>query len=804
MQTTGLLNSTSLRDKIQLSARLNRVRLARAKALMTPLQRQLLHLIPWLFHHNDPQLPGFNGPLTPHGVEAYMGGDIEDNVAKLLDFPAINNNAQAAPAIAGVFAMGSTATFGQNQQSDLDIWLVIEQEFTDTQTHALMAKARSICQWYAEFQLEMNCYLVHADQFITKGSGQRQLLGKEHSGNVQHWLLLEEFYRNHIHLAGRPIAWWPNASSDSSVLYLGDVSQLPASEYFGASLWQLYKGLVKPHKALLKVMLLEAYASQFPRTALISEQVWQGLTQGDFSSETDPYLLLYLSIEKYLVKREEHKRLEVVRRCFYLKCGVRLSDSQNSNDWRFHKIKSLVASWGWHNDLIELLDNCHQWDSVQLQWFNQQLNEVMLECYQVLLQFASCQQLNERLRFSELNMLSRKLSTYFVESKHQIVKLNMLWSQSIWEQKITIVGDPGKYQLWRGEGEHAQIVARAETKGALLCWACLNGVADQRTLWVRQAHRSDPSVLIDYARLCRELVQTIKVGSNLISGRDLSIPWYFKQLIFILNLEDDPTARWQGQEMMVDYTQGNVLSLGLAKQNMLASIDVFSVNSWGECHCVRYSGNSAILQALHKVSHGLRRAPKKVDISVICHSQRLRQQLSLAVNCIAQQAARLSHHQGGTYLVRYLFIGPSCYKLTFGSDGMSYSIEPDIKHLDTQAQIKFEEIARPNLGEQPLSVLPIAAREMASFGVVQYFLRERETGIYVFVLNEQNELSHYVESNLDMVTLVRNISSESIFEDKAIAALGFNLPQFYSLEQGDGELAVLPFGFSSAELNGQF
>ncbi|MBV7317268.1 class I adenylate cyclase [Shewanella sp. NIFS-20-20] len=793
-----------LKHKIQLSGRLNRVRLARAKALMTPLQRQLLHLIPWLFHYHHPQLPGFNGSLTPHGVEAYQGGEIEDSFAKLLDLSMASFESKTLPAIAGIYAMGSTATFGQNNQSDLDIWLVIDQEFTDTQTQSLMAKAHTICQWYEGFQLDVNCYIVHANQFILKGRGQRQLLAKEHSGNVQHWLLLEEFYRNHIHLAGRPVAWWPQARHDPSVLYLGDVYQLPASEYFGASLWQLYKGLVKPHKSLLKVMLLEAYASEFPHTSLISEQVWQGLLQGDFSSATDPYLLLYQCIETYLLKRQDLRRLEIVRRCFYLKCGVTLSNTSNGNDWRFHKMQTLVEAWGWDRDLIVLLDNCHQWDSVQLQWFNQQLNEVMLECYQVLLQFASRQQLNERLRFSELNMLSRKLSTYFTESKHQIVKLNMLWSQSIWEPRLTIVGDPGKYQLWRGEGDDAQVVFRADTKTALISWACLNGVADQRTQWVRQAHRSDPSVLIDYASICRTLVQTIDTGPRRISGRDLSKPWYFRQLIFILNMEDDPTARWQGQEMMVDYTQSNVFSLGRVKQNMLASVDVFSVNSWGECHCVRYSGNSAILEALHKVSHGLRRSPERVNLAVLCHSQRLKNQLSLAVNCLLQQTARLSHHQQSTYLVQSLHLGECHYRMVFGSDGMHYHLASDAESSQDYLKPQLQEIPRPDLGEQPLSGLPIAAREIASFGVVQYFLRDSRQGIDVFILNDQNELSHYVETRLNMVTLVRHISAKSIFDDQAMAELGFNMPQFYTLVQGAEELEVMPFGFSNDELNGEF
>lgn len=43
-------------------------------------------------------------------------------------------------------------------------------------------------------------------------------------------------------------------------LDLGGLSSLSAEEYFGASLWQLYKSIDSPYKAVLKTLLLEAYS----------------------------------------------------------------------------------------------------------------------------------------------------------------------------------------------------------------------------------------------------------------------------------------------------------------------------------------------------------------------------------------------------------------------------------------------------------------------------------------------------------------------------------------------------------------
>lgn len=49
-------------------------------------------------------------------------------------------------------------------------------------------------------------------------------------------------------------------------LDLGGLSSLSAEEYFGASLWQLYKSIDSPYKAVLKTLLLEAYSGSIPTT----------------------------------------------------------------------------------------------------------------------------------------------------------------------------------------------------------------------------------------------------------------------------------------------------------------------------------------------------------------------------------------------------------------------------------------------------------------------------------------------------------------------------------------------------------
>ena len=67
-------------------------------------------------------------------------------------------------------------------------------------------------------------------------------------------------------------------------LDLGGLSSLSAEEYFGASLWQLYKSIDSPYKAVLKTLLLEAYSQEYPNTQLLATDIKHRLHQGRSSA----------------------------------------------------------------------------------------------------------------------------------------------------------------------------------------------------------------------------------------------------------------------------------------------------------------------------------------------------------------------------------------------------------------------------------------------------------------------------------------------------------------------------------------
>ena len=799
---------------IETADRLNRVRQARALALLSPLKKDLLRLIPVLLHYHRAGYPGYNGPMTPSGVFEYAPSEQELLACDTLGLVRPMVHLVKHAAIEGVYSMGSMSSFGQNPKSDIDVWLVHDRLLSKEECRLLEQKSGLLTAWFAQYGLEVNFYLVNPEQFsvcsVDKAEPLRAI-GNEHSGSAQHWLLLEEFYRSQICLAGKKVAWWPNAQDSQQLLFLGDVSQIPACEYFGASLWQLYKGLDKPHKALLKVLLLESYAAQYPNTEFISEKVWQHTIEGDFSSANDSYFLLYESIENYLIAQDDPRRLEIARRCFYLKCGVRLSEPEQAQDWRYHKLNNLVESWQWSKSLLETLDNCEHWHCGQLQWFNEQLNELMLGCYQTLLQFASTHKLSESLKLSELGLLTRKLHTYFSSDTKQLIGLNRLWSDSISEQDLTIVYSHNlrEYCLYccppnRSAFIGQRAVYRSKSRAKLLAWAVMNGVSEKMTRWYERANGERKSVGLTKAAQC--LIEVFSPLTKRVSKMDLYQPWRYRKLVFMLNFNSDSTAQWQGQEVMVDYLNANIFSLGRAEKNMLESIDLLCLNSWGEWHCYHYHGELAILEALAFMTPGIRRSAEDLKVEVVSGSARLQDQFELTVKNLVRRAARLSWKVSSSATLVYpLKVAKVQYGLFFNSKGMVYQDLNDAKAFYQQlTKSMLIELPRPNLGDEPFSMAPAVIQDFAAKGAIQYFLRQSDDDLDIFVLNEKNELDHYIQKGTSVDELVSEVSHFHVFEEPDISTQRFNLPQFFRLMRVDGRLQVIPFGLSVEEAEMDF
>src|SRR5690606_4082242 len=195
----------------------------------------------------------------------------------------------------------------------------------------------------------------------------------EASGSAQHFLLLDEFYRTALWLAGKvPLWWFVPASQErdydqfaqtllnkrflraADVIDFGGIAQIPHNEFIGAGIWQVYKGIEAPYKSVLKLLLLETYARDAEAEPLALDFKRQVFNREPEANRLDTYVMIYQRIQDYLLRHGQTQRLELVRRCFYFKVNKPLTRASRGPEksWQRQLLEAMVAEWKWPNHLL--------------------------------------------------------------------------------------------------------------------------------------------------------------------------------------------------------------------------------------------------------------------------------------------------------------------------------------------------------------------------------------------------------------------------------------------------------------------
>ncbi|WP_455217040.1 class I adenylate cyclase, partial [Kaarinaea lacus] len=241
----------------------NRQRKLRAMADLKLPEKEFLELLPLLFHVNHPILPGYIDKDTPAGVPEFTPEASSLAIAKrqFKSF-AYRKKAYRRFHVFSLFMMGSTGTIAYSDKSDFDIWIVYDSSLDMDNVERLRQKVYAIEQWARDKGVQASLFLVDPERFR---QGENSLISQESSGSAQHYLLLEEFYRTSILLAGRYPLWWlvPPEEENNYEQYaeditrkrlvhvrehvdLGGLNKISADEFYGATLWLLYKSIDSP------------------------------------------------------------------------------------------------------------------------------------------------------------------------------------------------------------------------------------------------------------------------------------------------------------------------------------------------------------------------------------------------------------------------------------------------------------------------------------------------------------------------------------------------------------------------------
>lgn len=591
---------------------LNRERLRRTQDSLRWKQRGFLQLLPLLFHINHPLLPGYTSKKTPAGIPDYIpsqeGLDAAKRLTKTFHY---TKRALRSFEVLSIFMMGSSGTIAYSEKSDFDIWICHKPSLSKDRLSELHKKILKIEAWADSIDLEVHFFLMNAESFK---KGEHVNLSQESSGTAQHHLLLEEFYRTGLLVAGRYPIWWlvPPEHEHKYQSYVSDLlrkrfvskyesidfgglDQIPAEEFFGAALWQVYKGIDSPYKSVIKILLMEAYAQEYPNIDLLSMHFKRAVYEGETDiNQLDPYIMLIKKLEKYLGARNERQRLELLRRCFYFKVNAQLSDSTRSSQspWRYQIMQALAAKWGWNNAYLDILDSRTTWKIQRVLKERKILVDELTNSYLFLSGFARKYARLSHISQNDLNILGRKLYAAFERKAGKIDIVNRGIAPDLVETHLSFnqVYNRDGHEAWMlfhgtdvvTHPENNPPLKRGRCFLALLAWCHFNRLMNSITIIALHTQTGALNI--------REVKEITRQFQRLYHNGDLPQtdmesfsmqPRIISSMIFI-NVGVDPATKRNRLGNDIISNKSDILKYSGFSLNLAESFDLVVVTSWQE------------------------------------------------------------------------------------------------------------------------------------------------------------------------------------------------------------------------------
>lgn len=788
----------------------NRSRLELSLDVMPKDARTILHIIPILLHYNDVRLPGYSSEDMPCGIDLYTPEE-EGRQWLIRSLGTADLKEPPKREILALYAMGSTASIGQGPHSDFDIWVCVSSNLEERRTRLLSAKCRFLASYAKVYGVEVNLFITRENRFTV---GYHDSLDEENCGSAQNLFLLDEFYRSAVHICGRYILWFFISRQEELTDYeaaarnlidsgvfapgewfdFGPVADSSPAEYFGSGLWLLYKGIDAPFKAVLKILLMEAYSYEYPRCDLLSLELKDLIeSKSGYSLETDAYYLMYQKISMYLTKIHDEKRLKLVRLCFYLKIYAGLEDLRSSPimDHRKALLSKLAASWGWDARAIKNVEGKDRWKIDYVRTLYTELFASLVKSYQALLSFSVRHGIEYAITSDDAGILSRKLYAAFDEHPGKIQLFNRALASYLEEKDLTFIY-PSKNSLCR-KGWHvyncavsdpdllnSKVIYVGESLSEAVTWASFNHILSGRTRCY-VAGDGGAVTASKIKALHEDIVRLLLKDREKPSDESLQRPRENHRTLVVLNLEQDVTE--QRYVRAIDVNVGSSLSCGRQRMCLIGSISLVMVNSWSEVRVLTLpEGEAGIVQLLAT----LLRLSKQVtaedierilkNIRVCCYAKHHKELLRFDVEAVIQQVFYCEVNK-----TRHVFaVGNNLYAAEYTGDRGVKIVQHNIFNRPEGAlNIQSRYGMRPEFSMQ---VPPLVDR-YANIGIRQYFFAPLADGWDIYIVNERNEVEiypHYVGSRAALVNAINRFYTKHNEQERR-STQHFNLPQYFVL-----------------------
>jgi len=798
------ISKKDLHSVVQRFKNLNLLRLQRVQSFLQPRQHAFLNILPLLFHQNHPLLPGYTSSESPIGIPDFTPDKRAIQAAKqfsksfnykrkaLLNYP-----------IQGIFLMGSVGSIAFSKTSDMDIWLCHQPNLAASQLDELQQKATAIEVWADSLGLEVHFFLVNSETF---SKGTNIPISIESSGDTQHYLLLEEFYRTAIFIAGRIPAWWlvpPHEEynysayiqhlienrfiSENEVIDFGGLESIPAEEFISATLWHIYKSINSPHKSLLKLLLMESYASEYPKPLWLCFEVKKAIYQGVINiDELDPYLLIYSKVENYLQKNNSSQRLTLARECFYLKIMGSSSNTLDANARRFREdyMHSIATQWHWPDELLSSLIKHRFWDIKKATQEHIIIRTQLKHILRMILGLAGDYVDYNYRENQDLKLLGRKLHVFLERKPGKIEIITTRSTVHTQENELSIIESKSDcaasvWLLYSGKFAEKQIVSKNIIKQQsslleLLAWLIINGLYKKQL----QINFISTSLTIPAPELQRILDQLYLFLEDHLKNHATTLDIYNKPdkvlaSLIIVNLGSSHIYE-RDDGLMILSGRSDPLSYGKNRHSFIQSLDMLSVSSWGEVSTCQYRGIDGLFNCLTHIFNSSQAPFNSKTLNTICYIPTRANSIILRINAIFENLINFFSKQQHTHN-RYFLAGEQA---TY----VFQKRQKQLKHwtIDSKEQL-FHELATPqeNFGnlyfdsEVFESQLISYIYSLNKAYTVQVFCFPEKTAITVYIVDEKGALFVQTHKNsnyhqvLDNYSLfLESIATHSFYQDK--------------------------------------
>ena len=832
------LNSTieNLHFLRQKGDKFNSLRLTAAQMLMGEDEISVFQSFPLLFHFNIEGLPGYTDKNIPFGISEFSITDASHSVAsRFLKVTLPKHPPTIEPEIIGLYAMGSTSSIGQSSESDFDIWICYSHTLDNKRVELLNEKSWAISQWAESFGVELNFFLVPDNKFKTLNESG---MSGDNCGSTQHMLLLDEFYRTALRVAGKRILWQHvkierEEDYDEYVaiayekktiiadewLDLGGLHYIPAEEYFGANLWQLYKGIDTPYKSILKAILMEAYSWEYPNTLLVSSIYKKAFHDLSIpNEEQDPYCLMLEKVTDYLTRINDSERLNLVRMAFYLKTEENLSkESRNKNTyWRRDILNKYITAWGWDQKELVRLDNRSNWKVAEVRRAKNRLLSAFMISYQNLLRFARESHISDSIKPEDIGVLSRKLYAAYEDLPGKIELINPKISKNLFEANLSFIQVPqgrknqAGWYLYNSTLDKFSLtstkpVLYARYLSKLISWCYINGLYEEETklhIYNQGSDVSDEKLNL----FIKNIYNVFPLYTPKATNQELIKPCEVKYLTVSLNVETDPTLYWGGAERSPEKLMKSVFSFGDEEECLIGSIDLVYRNSWNEVRTLHFNNRYSVVDAINTILGKMHKGANHPEqVCIFNYSSNFNDRITRSFKAILSKYINIRLNGGNEKRIEQFRMGGK--KFAFHFDRVGVSLQRLNSSCDLYTQISNDKLsANENALRNTFYKKTIEMIEgNVSEGLIQFFFENYTDGFNVYVASEENEIKSYHQIAGSKDELVQNVnrfyaSKAAPPKENKAQPTYFNLPQFYDISEGENKNLILTTFASSYQV----